>query len=191
MTKKDTKTKLMDVAEHLVRHKGADGFSYSDLSNVVGIRKASIHHHFPAKADLLTAIMQRYDQRVMDTLEGYTANGSSTAQQLRDFVSFYRDALQGGDTLCMCVAYTVTKSELAEGTQQAIGHFRNRVLSWLQQRFEEALKTGSVKNLEDPALEAASTLALVEGAQISARLNENPESFDLAVQMFLARLSET
>lgn len=181
----------MDVAEHLVRHKGADGFSYSDLSNVVGIRKASIHHHFPAKSDLLTAIMQRYDQRVMDTLDSYTANSSSTAQQLRDFVSFYRDALQGGDTLCMCVAYTVTKSDLAQGTQQAIGHFRKRVLSWLQQRFEEALKNGSVKNLEDPALEAAGTLALVEGAQISARLNENPESFDLAVQMFLARLSDS
>ncbi|WP_150523433.1 TetR/AcrR family transcriptional regulator [Roseibium sediminis] len=188
MSAKDTKTELMDVADYLVRHKGADGFSYSDLSSVVGIRKASIHHHFPTKADLLTAIMQRYDSRVMEDLEAFSAQSRTVSEKLRRFVSFYRDALNGGDTLCMCVAYTVTHSELAEPTQAAIHTFRSRVAQWLKTRFDEARQSKEVKDLQDPGAEAAALLALVEGAQIATRISGDLASYDAATKLFLDRL---
>ncbi|MEO9863924.1 TetR/AcrR family transcriptional regulator, partial [Yoonia sp.] len=56
----DTKTALLDSAERAARTRGFDGFSYADLAQDVGIRKASIHHHFPTKAALSAALMERY-----------------------------------------------------------------------------------------------------------------------------------
>src|SRR3712207_7018673 len=44
--------RLLDVAQELVQRVGANAMSYQDLSKALGITKASIHYHFPTKADL-------------------------------------------------------------------------------------------------------------------------------------------
>lgn len=189
MSKTDTKTKLMDAAEHQVRQKGADGFSYSDLSAEVGIRKASIHYHFPAKSDLLTAIMARYAQQVMATLEGYADQCPSPEGQLMAFVDFYRSALQQGSKLCLCVAFTVGRDGLSPDTHQEISRFRDAVQSWLQQRLEQMqIESPGASWIGDPKAEAAATLALIEGAQLAARSTADLSRYDAATQSLLGRL---
>ncbi|MEP4035659.1 TetR/AcrR family transcriptional regulator [Pseudophaeobacter sp.] len=189
MSKADTKTKLMDAAEHQVCQKGADGFSYSDLSAEVGIRKASIHYHFPAKSDLLTAIMARYAQQVLATLEGYADQRPTPEEQLTAFVGFYRDALQQGSRLCLCVAFTVGRDGLSPDTRQEISRFRDAVQNWLQHRFEQMQSEGSFTSwIGDPKAEAAATLALVEGAQLAARSTADLSRYDAATQGLLERL---
>lgn len=189
MTKPDTKTQLMDAAEQQVRKKGADGFSYSDLSAEVGIRKASIHYHFPAKSDLLTAIMARYSKQVVATLHGYAERFPTPSQQLIAFVEFYRRALQEGSSLCLCVAFTVGRDGLSPSTQQEISQFRKAVQSWLQLRFDQMRSEGpGSSSLSDPKAEAAATLALVEGAQLAARSTANDTLYDAATQCLLDRL---
>ncbi|WP_371915197.1 TetR/AcrR family transcriptional regulator [Pseudomonas fluorescens] len=42
-----TKAALLSYAQTQMRSKGYSAFSYADLAAKVGIRKASIHHHFP------------------------------------------------------------------------------------------------------------------------------------------------
>ena len=54
---RDTRAELLIQAETLVRGRGYAGFSYADLAEAVGIRKASIHHHFPTKVDLGAALV--------------------------------------------------------------------------------------------------------------------------------------
>ena len=54
---RDTRTELLIQAESLVRGRGWSGFSYADLAEAVGIRKASIHHHFRTKDDLGAALV--------------------------------------------------------------------------------------------------------------------------------------
>lgn len=49
MKEVDTKTQILDVAQDLIQRLGVNGMSYQDISEVVGIRKASIHTHFPKK----------------------------------------------------------------------------------------------------------------------------------------------
>lgn len=191
MAASDTKEKLLDAAEQQVRRKGVDGFSYSDLSAEVGIRKASIHYHFPAKSDLLTALMARYATQVMTELEGYVSTMNTPDQHLSAFINFYRAALQGGACLCLCIAFVVSKDGLAPETRQEISQYRRAVQHWLLLRFEQAQATKSLpKGLGDPACEAAATLALVEGAQLSARVTGDPTLFDIATQAFRDRLCQ-
>ncbi|MDP2026901.1 TetR/AcrR family transcriptional regulator [Sulfuriferula sp.] len=41
----------------MVQRRGFNDFSYADIANEVGIRKASLHHHFPTKTDLGLALI--------------------------------------------------------------------------------------------------------------------------------------
>ena len=51
---------ILQCARSLIIAGGYNGFSYADIAEVVGIRKASIHHHFPTKADLVRILAARY-----------------------------------------------------------------------------------------------------------------------------------
>src|SRR5262249_60601726 len=55
-----TRERVLDVAERLAQTRGFNGFSYADIAAEVGITTASLHYHFPAKADLGRALVERY-----------------------------------------------------------------------------------------------------------------------------------
>ncbi|MDH8172912.1 DUF417 family protein [Klebsiella pneumoniae] len=46
-----TYDKILRLTDTLIQQRGFLGFSYADLEKEIGIRKASIHHHFPGKTD--------------------------------------------------------------------------------------------------------------------------------------------
>ena len=52
-----TRQTLVHRGLDFVHQKGYVDFSYADLSRAIGIRKASIHHHFPGKSDLSQAMI--------------------------------------------------------------------------------------------------------------------------------------
>ncbi|REM97679.1 TetR/AcrR family transcriptional regulator, partial [Mycobacterium tuberculosis] len=44
---------IVGHARSLLESGGYNGFSYADIAARVNISKASIHHHFPSKAELV------------------------------------------------------------------------------------------------------------------------------------------
>ena len=54
----NTSDEILASARNLIMSGGYNGFSYADISEVVGIRKASIHHHFPSKVDLVRELVK-------------------------------------------------------------------------------------------------------------------------------------
>ena len=65
----DRKQQILEIGLELLQTRGYASFSYADLSERLGITKASIHHHFPSKEDLGVALAQRYFEIVRQTLE--------------------------------------------------------------------------------------------------------------------------
>lgn len=55
--KENTAQRILDTAQDLIRHRGYSAFSYADIADRVGIRKASIHYHFAAKEDLVLSLI--------------------------------------------------------------------------------------------------------------------------------------
>ena len=54
-SRRNTREDLLDVAQDLVQKRGLNAVSFQDLSDAVGIRKASVHHHFGNKAVMVQA----------------------------------------------------------------------------------------------------------------------------------------
>jgi TetR/AcrR family transcriptional repressor of nem operon len=185
----DTRTALLDSAERAARQRGYDGFSYADIARDVGLRKASIHHHFPTKADLALDLIDRYAARFAGTLSNISEAPSSGADKLRAYHALYREALSNATQLCLCVTFSAGRDSLSAPVLEALDRFHSDSIAWLENVFITASEDGSVRGIADMAADARATLALMEGAQLLARGAADLKQFDQATAAFLARLS--
>lgn len=183
-----TRTLLLDHAETAIRQRGYTGFSYADLAKSVGIRKASIHHHFPTKAALGLSLIERYVEQFFERLDQIASKSRSARDQLNAYVDLYRAALARGEQVCLCVSLSAGRDHLSGEILEQIEKFHTRSLAWLEHAFEQAQVDGSVINVNDPSAEAHALLASVEGAQLLARANKTPALFERATAAFAARL---
>jgi len=186
----DTKTALLDSAERAVRARGYDGFSYADLAEEVGIRKASIHHHYPTKKALALALIQRYRKEFFSTIESIDQKYATAGERLGAYFKLYRSALAGGKMLCMCVAFSISRERLSDEVLAEVEVFHKNALLWLTDIFEIGKKDHSIRNVENPKSEAAACLALVEGGQLIARSAKKVAYFDRAVEQMKTRISK-
>ena len=96
-----TATRILDEAERLAQTRGFNGFSYADVAAAVGTTKAALHYHFPTKADLGRALIERYAARFFAALAEIGASGDAEPEQLRRYATLYGDVLRQ-DRLCLC-----------------------------------------------------------------------------------------
>jgi TetR/AcrR family transcriptional repressor of nem operon len=185
----NTKTALLDSAEQAVRTRGFDGFSYADLASDVGIRKASIHHHFPSKANLSVELMHRYLERFEKMRTDFQGTLKSGGAQLMAIIKTYRAGMDNGKRLCLCVSFTTSRESLPPEVGQLIHDFRKVMIEALETAFQAGRSDGSISGVTDPAMDAAATLSLLEGAQLAARTEENSDFFDTAVYLLKQRIT--
>lgn len=188
MVDMDTKTHLLDSAERLARSKGFDAFSYADLSKDVGIRKASIHHHFPTKADLALALIRRYREAFTLSLAKARQDASTAGEQLQAYLDIYRAALHGGEQVCLCVALSAGRDSFDAPVLGELELFHEESIGWLIALFERGQLDATLPKGADPEAQAWATLAQVEGAQLIARAARDPKRFDQAVRHLTANV---
>ena len=184
---RDTRTSLMDLAEYTARSRGFDGFSYADLAEAIGIRKASIHYHFPTKANLSEALIERYQANLQKGLAEIESAHASASARLKALIALYRAALHDGRAVCLCVAFSICRESLSDTVVARVGAVRAMVLHWITGTFELGQRDGSVSAILGPTQEAQATLAMLEGAHLAARTEEDPAVFDAATQLLRAR----
>jgi len=177
----ERKAEILDHAERLLRTRGYDGFSYADLEKEIGIRKASIHHHYARKSDLALALVERYCDRLEEKLASIAARERSAAVQLMDYLDLYRAALSGGEMVCLCVALSVTTENLSPQVQRQLSRYHDNSISWLERVFERAVIDRTITNPGDKQIEATACLAQVEGGMLIARAEQNTLRFEAAV----------
>lgn len=185
----DTKTNLLNAAERVARARGFDGFSYADLANEVGITKASIHHHFASKAVLAVALMQRYYTDLETACAEIDRDHATGAARLSAIIDQYRGALLGGQSLCLCVSFSTNSQNLPANTIAEMNRFRFMMINWLSKTFAKGRNDGTIQGVAVPDAEAAAALSLLEGAQLAARVAQDTERFDAALQILTHRLS--
>ena len=101
----ETAEQILDLAEMLIQTRGYSAFSYQDIADSLGIRKASIHYHFPSKADLGIAVVDRYVARFGAALVAIAEDPSQTSMAMLDFyVEPYIGYAKSADQVCLCGA---------------------------------------------------------------------------------------
>ncbi len=60
-----TRERLLETALELFAKRGYDAVSVRDITRALGLNEASLYNHFENKADLLSAIFRRFDERLI------------------------------------------------------------------------------------------------------------------------------
>ena len=82
-----TRDSIISFADHFIRDKGFNAFSFNDISKSIGIKTASIHYHFPTKTDLAIAIIKDHAAK-FNALKKELENESPVIK-MEGFLSFY------------------------------------------------------------------------------------------------------
>lgn len=184
-----TSEKILDIAQSLVVAGGYNGFSYADISDAVGIRKASIHHHFPTKAELVAGLVDRYRRQAeagLSSLRGYTSN---PVEQLQAYLGYWQNCIVDASApFCVCAMLAGEMQMLPpEVASRVRAHFES-LAEWLT----SVLKAGAEQDLfrlnNQPEDEAQVLMASVHGAMLSARAFGDPNLFFAIVNPQMTRL---
>lgn len=173
----NTEERILDLAEHLIRENGFNGFSFRDLASGIGVKSSSIHYHFPTKAELGRRVAERYTDRFLDQL-GPSEEASADADAVLESIRHaFELALTRDGQMCLCGVLGAESSGLPEPVALATRRFFERVSGWLI----DALKRTDWGNQQtDRAIEetATRTLALLEGGLLLARARGQTSVFD-------------
>jgi TetR/AcrR family transcriptional repressor of nem operon len=179
----DTRQTLLDHAADLVRTRGYNGFSYADLAERVGIRKASIHHHFPAKEDLGVALVEQYIQRFDRALSDIRAIRGASAR-LRTYVAVYRESLDQNWS-CLCGMLASEVEVVPPAVVAGVRRFMEHNIAWLTDVIAAGQEEGEVRRELDPRASATALLSMCQGALLVARSMQDASGFDRAVAPIL------
>ena len=190
MTSSSTPEKILDTAQPLIVAGGYNGFSYADIAARIGIRKASIHHHFPTKAELVSALVDRYRRQVEAGLKSLREQVSSPAEQLQSYLNYWQTCI--GDAslpFCVCAMLAGEMQMLPDEVASRVrGHFQS-LAGWLTSALKAGAEQGVFQLSKRPEDEAQMLMASVHGAMLSARAFSNPGLFGAIVAPQIARLA--
>src|ERR1700755_2143992 len=93
--KKEPRTaqRILDIAERLVQIRGFNNFSYADIATELGITKASLHYHYPGKAELGQALITRYVERFSQALGEIDRSLPNARRKLNAYADLYAGVL--------------------------------------------------------------------------------------------------
>ncbi|WP_342237220.1 TetR/AcrR family transcriptional regulator [Inquilinus sp. OTU3971] len=181
---------ILACARSLIVAGGYNGFSYADIAEVVGIRKPSIHHHFPSKADLVRTLVSRYREDAEAGLAQIESHVTDPAEQLRAYLGFWETCITDASlSFCVCALLATELPMLPEAVAVEVkAHFRF-LSAWLTSVLERGMRQGRLQLASAPRVEAEAFMATVHGAMVSARAYGDPTMFAVITAPLLDRLS--
>jgi TetR/AcrR family transcriptional repressor of nem operon len=184
-----TACRLLEEARQLIADVGYSGFSYADLSGRVGIRKPSIHHHFPTKVDLVVAVLDQQREAIRAQIDALDSDGADALAQLDAYLDYWKRCIVD-QTAAFCIAGVLAvempglPSEVADAVQ---GHF-NDLSEWLERVMTLGVAQGTIRLELDPQQSSQFFQTTIYGAMVMARAFDDPGKFTFVVDAFLARM---
>jgi TetR/AcrR family transcriptional repressor of nem operon len=183
-----TAERILDIAERLVQLRGFNNFSYADIAGELGITKASLHYHFPGKAELGQALVERYSERFSSALDQIDRDIPDARAKLEAYADLYAGVLRG-QRMCMCGILAAEYQTLPEPMRRAVIRFFDENHTWLagvlaQGQNDHTLSLdGSIDEI------AQSILGTLEGAMLVARPYSDVTRFDATARHLISTLS--
>lgn len=184
MKTSDKKSEILDCAQALIQKRGYNGFSYADISDAVGIRKASIHHHFATKVDLAIAVIERYSELFTACLLNINAQ-KSWIEKIQLYAELYKEVL-GEDKLCLCGMLASDVETLPDEVKKVVRNFLYANADWLVGVLASNKPQFPNQRLYNIAWQIINSL---QGGIMMARTLQDPKIFSASCEELMFQLN--
>lgn len=173
---------ILAAARKTAQAHGYGGLNFRELAEDVGIKAASIHYHFPSKADLGAAVARRYWEDTAAGLEAMLAETSDPTDCLRQYPGIFRKALENDNRICLCSFMAAEYDGLPEAVKNEVQTFADVNVAWLSR----VLSAAAVVSSEESEGRARAIFAAIVGAQLIARSRSDLSLYDAVVDSYRA-----
>lgn len=184
----NTAQQTLEVAERLVQVRGFNGFSYADVATELHITKASLHYHFPGKAELGEALIARYSARFADALERIDRETTDARAKLDAYVSIYSGVLRA-NRMCLCGILAAEYETLPMSMRDAVTRFFENNEAWLTNVIAQGQADGRLSVRVTASDASQMILNGLEGAMLLARTHGGLTRFQSSARQLLDTLT--
>lgn len=174
--------KILAAATRIAQAHGYSGLNVRTLAEDVGIKAASLYHHFPSKADLAAAVARRYWETSAATLDALSAETPDPVERLRRYPETFRRSLENDNRMCLSSFMAAEYDDLPEAVQREVQAFGDVNIAWLANVLVEAGVVGAA----EAQPRAHAIFAAVAGAQLMARGRSDITLFDTLMKTYQA-----
>lgn len=170
---------MKNLARELLQRGGASGFSFQDLADRLKVRKASLHHHFRSKDELLVDLLVEAREDFEIWAVGIAE--LPLAERWAAYLKIFRRYAFDEKCLCPGGALAPQVPDLSKPVQKALTELRHAHRDWLVRTYKMAQADGGAKgfSLGEWVSLAGSTLM---GALQLARMENDPSVYDRAAK---------
>src|SRR5215475_14408831 len=129
---------ILTAARRTAQAHGYGGLNFRDIGAEVGIKAASIYHHFPSKADLGAAVAKRYWEDTAADLEALSATAGDPRKALQAYPGLFRRSLEEGNRMCLCGFMAAEYDDLPDAVKTEVQTFADVNVAWLARMLASA-----------------------------------------------------
>jgi TetR/AcrR family transcriptional repressor of nem operon len=186
----NTSEAILTCARALIVAGGYNGFSYADIADVVGVRKASIHHHFPSKVDLVQELVVQHRQATEEGFGQLQQAIPDSLEQLRAYCGYWQNCIADlSASFCVCALLAGELPVLPEPVALEVKSYFRFLSGWMAATLARGVEQGTIHLTATAQIEAEVFMATVHGAMLSARAYGDTAVFGVIMASQLARVT--
>jgi TetR/AcrR family transcriptional regulator, transcriptional repressor for nem operon len=179
-TSTNSRDRILAAATQIAQAHGYGGLNIRDLAASVGIKAASVYHHFPSKAELAAAVARRYWEDSAASLEAIWNESDDPIACLREYPNTFRKSLESENRICLCSFMAAEIDDLPEPVKVEVRAFADVNVAWIKRMLTKARVVGT----KEAEPRARAIFAAVAGAQLMARSRSDIALYDALVSAY-------
>lgn len=171
-----TAKKILQKAQVLLQERGYQFLSFQDLADAVGIRKASVHHHYKTKEDLARSMVRDYSLRLEVWQSRVDEQKLKPKQKLQAYFDMFADISRNGKSVCpggsLLLDWNNFSKPVRADLQKLIDMHRRWLIKLLEENIQNKTSRITKEHISSHALMIG---ASIQGAMQLARASDEPE----------------
>ncbi len=167
--RKDTRARIIDLARSMLQERGFHRFSYKHLADALGIKTAAVHYHFPAKADLGTALVVHLRRDFQRWAAEIDSRGMAPSERLDAFFQLHGEMVDQG-TASPFSMLEAEYGSLPDEMRREVRSLASEIHGWLARTLHQGVVDGEVDFPGDADEQAVVIGAAIQGAMHLARI---------------------
>ena len=168
----ETRTKILNSAQRLIQTRSFEGFSFQDIADEVGIRKASLYHHFDSKDAVAIGVLKRGADWVTGQLDA--TKELAPPERLERYFDLFHDLHGKAERMCPGGSFASVLGAGSPAVQRALHAFTKMHLDWLEGVVREGAALGAFEIGEQAPRDVALQIFSCAGCSADRKADGGP-----------------